>query len=151
MSCSKQTTVNYLINKQLVKPNMELYTQFPTERLSNTIDTLTKRAKSVYGVDMGPLFTLQFRDVEKGNYLTQGSLAIVTKTRLRPNDEAFEAIDRSEAQARFKQNREIDEYRNQQMGKITIENERVRSGNNIIMDDGAIPSPTSLPQINIQC
>jgi hypothetical protein len=152
MSCSKQSAVKYLVDKNLVKPNMELYTPLPTNRLSKTIDRLTSLAKTKYGVDMGSLFAVKFRDIEVGNYLTLGSAATVTRVRLEPNDAAFEAIDRSEAQEAFNEQRQIDNYRIQKMGQYVREVEEIeREGNYIVNEDGEIVVPTSLPQINVRC
>lgn len=152
MSCSKDSTIKYLVDKKLIKPNMELYTQLPTARLSKTIDRLTGIAKSKYGVDMGPLFSLKFRDVEVGNYLILGSGATVTKVRVEANDPAFEAIDRSKAQEENKMEKELNDKRLAEMGKVRVEYEQIqKEGNYIINDDGDIAVPSSLPQINVRC
>lgn len=152
MSCSRKNAVKYLIDKKLVKPNMDIYTALPSERLVDTIDRLTQRAKSVYGVDMGPLFQIKFRDVTIGNYTILGSNSVVTKVRVEPNDAAFEAIDRSKAQEEIGNQRRLDEYRKDQEGKVVVEYDTIqREGNYIINDDGDIMVPTSLPQINVRC
>lgn len=148
MSCSKTSAVNYMISKKLVKRNMELYTPLPTLRLSKTIDRLTSLAKTTYGVDMGPLFSLRYRDLEVGNYLTLGSAAVETRILLIPNDSAFEAIDRSPAQERLNRQRQLDERRYNKLGEVTTE---YITGETIADSDGSIPSPTSLPTINVLC
>lgn len=152
MSCSKDSTVKYLIDKKLVKPNMELYTPLPTERLSKTIDSLTKIAKDKYNVDMGKLFNIRFREVSRGNYLTLGSSSIVSKIRLEPNEAAFEAIDRSKAQEDNKLEKELNDKRYDVMGKHNTEFVKIQEeGNYIVNDDGDIVVPSSLPQINVRC
>ena len=152
MSCSKDSTVKYLIDKKLVKPNMELYTPLPTERLSKTIDSLTKIDKDKYNVDMGKLFNIRFREVSRGNYLTLGSSSIVSKIRLEPNEAAFEAIDRSKAQEDNKLEKELNDKRYDVMGKHNTEFVKIQEeGNYIVNDDGDIVVPSSLPQINVRC
>ena len=152
MSCSKQSAIKYLIDKNLVKPNMELYSPIPSKRLSDTIDRLTKIAKSTYGVDMGDLFRVKFRDVQVGNYLILGQASTLTKARLEANDPAFEAIDRSKAQEIFRQDREIEEMRTKQEKQVQIEYESIQNeGNFIVSDEGEIQVPSSLPKINVRC
>ena len=152
MSCSKQSATKYLIDKNLVKPNMELYSPIPSKRLSDTIDRLTRIAKSTYGVDMGDLFRVKFRDVQVGNYITLGQASTITKARLEANDPAFEAIDRSKAQEIFRQDREIEEMRTKQQRQIEAEYETIQNeGNFIVSDEGEIKVPSSLPQINVRC
>lgn len=152
MSCSKQSTINYLVNKKLVKPNLELYSPVITKRLSDTIDTLTKLAKTKYDVDMGPLFTVRYVDVNVGNYLILGASSVVVKSRLVPNDEAFEAIDRSPTVEENKLRREVEEHRMKKLAEITRDYENIqREGNFVLSEDGNIEVPTSMPKINITC
>ena len=152
MSCSKQSAIKYLINKQLIKPNMELYSPIPTKRLSDTIGKLTTLAKTKYGVDMGDLFRIRFRDIDVGNYLKIGSAATVTKARVEPNDAAFDAIDRSVTQEEMRQQRELDERRFQKEREIIVSYEEIqKEGNYIVSDEGEIQVPTSLPKINVRC
>jgi hypothetical protein len=153
MSCSKISATNYLIDKGLVKPNMELYDSTPTQRLVKTIDRLTKRAKTTYGVDMGDLFTIRFRNVDAGNYLNTGSAVPSSKARLEANMPAFEAIDRSPAQIILNQQRQLDERRLEKQSQITVENEQINDeGDYIVNEDYSLFSkPTSLPEINITC
>lgn len=149
MSCSKDKAVKYLIDKMLVKPNLELYSPLPTSRLSKTIDKLTKIAKDTYKVDMGPLFTLKFRELNIDDYLVAGPAATVTRVKLEPNEAAFEAVDRSKAQEEIKNQREVEKARNRvvQRDYEAIQQE----GNFIVSDDGEIQVPNNLPKINIRC
>jgi hypothetical protein len=152
MSCSRQSATKYLIDKNLVKPNMELYSPIPSRRLSDTIERLTRLAKSTYGVDMGDLFKVKFRDVEVGSYILLGPASTVTKARLEANVAAFEAIDRSKAQETFRQDREVEEMRTQQQKQVEAEYEAIQNeGNFIVSDEGEIQVPSSLPQINVRC
>ena len=152
MSCSKNNAIKYLIHKKLIKPNMELYSPIPTSRLSLTIEKLTNLAKTKYGVDMGDLFTIRFRNTSVGNYLTLGSLSVVTRAKVEANTAAFDAIDRSEVQEDMRQQRELEKRRYDQLGQVVVEYEKIQQeGNYIINDDGGIAIPTSLPQINVRC
>lgn len=145
MSCSKDSAVDYLKKKALIKDNMELYTKLPTARLIDTIDKLTDLAKSKYGVDMGPLFRIRTRDVSIGNYATMGNSSIVSKIRLEPNEEAFSAIDGSKMQENMKMERQFQqESRNREIAKIEEE------GNYMVSEEGDV-LPSVLPKINIKC
>lgn len=149
MSCSKTSTINYLVSKNLVKPNLELYTPLPTQRLLSTIERLTNTAKTKYGVDLGDLFRIRFRNIDVGNYVNMGSSSTVTRIKLEPNDAAFEAIDRSDAQEYLRQQREQDKKR---FSQYTIEYSNIQEEGNFIMnEDGEISVPTSLPKINVRC
>lgn len=152
MSCSKNKAVKYLIDKQLIKPNMELYGSLPTKRLSDTIDRLTSLAKKTYGVDMGDLFSLKFRDVSRGDYLVLGSSAIVTKVKVEPNDPAFDAIDRSKAQEEIAIQRRKEEDYYKKLGQVKVEYDNIQEeGNFVVTEEGDIQVPSSLPKINIRC
>jgi len=146
MSCSKDSTLKYMIEHMLVKPNMELYTTLPSSRLIDTIATLTAKAKTKYGVDMGDLFRIRSRDISIGNYSTMGQSSIVTKIKIEPNDTAFEAIDRSKAQIE----NDLKEQSAQQIRKQEVENIQ-KEGNYIVSEEGDIVIPDNLPQINIKC
>lgn len=152
MSCSKNSAIKYLIHKNLVKPNMELYTVTPDKRLVSTIESLTKLASSKYNVNMGDLFRIRFRDIDKGNYLNLGSSITATKARLEPNDPAFEAIDVSVQQEYNKQEAELNNFRIQQEQKIKNNYQEVENTGNIVTSDqGEVNSPKNLPKINIRC
>ena len=151
MSCSKDKAVKYLIDKKLIKPNMELYSQLPTKRLTDTIDRLTKHAKATYGVDMGDLFKLRFRDVNL-DYLITGAAGAVTKIKVEPNEAAFDAIDRSPAQKEIAQQREKEVNYFDNVGQVRREYEEIqREGNFVVSEDGEIQVPASLPKINVRC
>lgn len=129
---------------------MELYTKLPTKRLSQTIDRLTDLARDKYGVDMGDLFYVKFRDVNLGNYIELGASSTITKVSLTPNEEAFEAIDKSTAQDYAKIQRNMEEKRKQD--EITREYQKIQNeGNFVLGEDGEISVPTNFPQINVQC
>ena len=152
MSCAKESAVNYLVSRNLVKPTMELYSQLPTKRLSDAIDYLTNLAKSKYKVDMGDLFRLRFRDVQVGNYLTLGSASVVTKIRLETNDAAFEAIDRSKTMETMEMYKKLNEQNAKRDRKIEAEYINIQEeGNYILNSNGDISVPANLPKINVRC
>lgn len=152
MSCSKDKATKYLLDRQLVKPNMELYTSLPTNRLTTAIDKLTQLAKTKYQVDMGPLFSLKFRDIQVGDYLTMGRSSVVTKIRVEPNDAAFDAIDRSPSQEKIQQEERIRQLRREIDAQVTREYIQIQEeGNFVVSEDGEVSVPSFLPKINIQC
>lgn len=152
MSCAKESAVNYLISKNLVKPNMELYSQLPTKKLSDTIEYLTNLAKTKYKVDMGDLFRLRFRDVQVGDYRILGSSSVLTKIKLEPNDAAFDAIDRSKAMEIMEMYKRLNEYNQQKERQVQAEYINIQEeGNYIVNSEGDISVPTSLPKINVRC
>ena len=152
MGCAKESAVNYLVSKNLVKPNMELYSQLPSKRLSDAIEYLTNLAKSKYKVDMGDLFRLKFREVQVGDYLTLGSSSVVTKIRLEPNDAAFDAIDRSKAMETMEMYKKLNEHNNQRDRNVEAEYINIQQeGNYIVNSEGDISVPAYLPKINVRC
>ncbi len=145
MSCSKNSTIDYMVERMLIKPNMELYTPTPSKRLTEKIDKLTNLAKSKYGVDMGPLFFIKSRTISTGNQLLVGSAAITSKVRVEPNDVAFEAIDRSVRQQMNE--REIELRQKKMEQEVTA----LEQEGNYIVSEGEVVIPTDLPRINIKC
>lgn len=143
MSCSKDSTIRYMVDHMLVKPNMELYTPLPTTRLIDKIASITNLAKTKYGVDMGPLFHIRSRDITVGNYAILGHHSVTTKIRLEPNEPAFDAIDRSKEQEASKLREELRIKRETQL--------REEEGNYIISEEGDVVVPSNLPRINIKC
>ena len=151
MSCSQENTNKYLISKNLVKPSLELYTELPSRRLLQTIDSLTSRAKSKYGVDNGPLYQIKYRNIEIGNYLTLGSGSTVTKSRLEPNEGAFEAIDKSDTQRVMSEDYQREQLRMEKQREIIEEQQSIQKEGSYVVSDGEIQVPKDFPQITIKC
>jgi len=152
MSCSKDSAAKYLIDKNLVKPNMELYSPIPSDRLLDTIEYLTNLAKNKYKVDMGELFKIRHRDVQVGSYILLGNASTVTKARLEANDAAFDAIDLAKQQTDWVEQREIEERRTKEQKSVEIEYQQIQEeGNYIVSEDGEIQVPSYLPKINVRC
>jgi len=88
MSCNTQTnTINYLKKKELIEDNRNVPID-KREAFDAENERLTEYAKTDKGIDMGPLFTVENKEIKRSG--KQGTVII---NRANPNVKAFEAIE----------------------------------------------------------
>lgn len=115
------------------------------------LDKLTQSAKTKYGVDLGGLYQIKYRNIEVGSYLTMGSSSAEVRSRLEANEAAFEAIDKSETQKVIDVKNELEQKRMQFERQVANEATQIASEGNYVVSEGQIQVPKDFPQIAIKC
>jgi len=148
MSCSKDSTVADMMKKGIVGGDMKIE-GVPSTKTFDYIDSVTNLAKTKYSVDMGSLFQVKFKEIPKGLTGSRSYAYLI------PNEEAFEAIDRSKAMQKMEYQKELQAEQKKALQNQRREYENLQAEGNYTVQDGevvpAVFNTGNLPKINITC
>jgi hypothetical protein len=150
MSCSKDNTIQYMIKKGYIKKNLDVMKSKSIESIKGYIEWLTKLAKSKYNVDKGPLFKISDKQYTSNRGIAGSNIRY--KKVLTPNEEAFDAIDKSYQQVQHQNDIYVESQSRKEVEKGTFDNyNREKEGNYTINEEGDVIVPPKLTKIKINC